>query len=287
MTRGFLWENLESEIAAEFESLAGHGLHDYEAPGGLSAVRSDLRKSLSNAREWLRDDHAEAAERYRNVSTPRRNWGAFLRLQVNLLVPPASCSRGHDLLDEENRKTQGDGRVACKKCNRDDTTAKRKKERGMKERLEVDRAGTTHHFTITARCDLHDAGDAAQLRDCEKCGGSGVYEVKGYITVNTYPDGRLGEIFVGVGKTTSTEAWIDQWARAASFALQYGAPVDEFFGKFVATRFEPSGATRHKVIKRCTSVLDYVARWVLLRFGTAETREKLAQTAASVEAVQP
>lgn len=157
----------------------------------------------------------------------------------------------------------------------------------MKERLQTDREGVTHHFTITAKCDLHSDGEITRMRECARCVGTGLYEVKGYVIANSYPDGRLGEIFIHIGKTSSNAAWVDQWARAASFALQYGAPVDEFFGKFVATRFEPAGPTKNKGIWRCTSILDYVSRWILGQFGTKETRDKLAQTAASTEEVQP
>jgi hypothetical protein len=160
----------------------------------------------------------------------------------------------------------------------------------MKERVHTEKRptveGVTHHFTVTAKCDLHDP-DSPLKGDCERCGGEGVYAVKGYIIANPYPDGRLGEIFLNVGKTSSSEAWVDQWARAISFALQYGAPVDELFGKFVAQSFEPSGPTKNKKIPRCSSILDYVAKWVLSTFGSALAREWVASLAPGSAEARP
>lgn len=56
---------------------------------------------------------------------------------------------------------------------------------------------------------------------------------------------------------------LDQWAIAASVALQMGADFESFIGKFVGSRFEPSGATKNKDIPRTTSPLDYIARFLL------------------------
>jgi ribonucleoside-diphosphate reductase alpha chain len=124
-----------------------------------------------------------------------------------------------------------------------------------RERLPEDRTGTTTHFTILTREESQD-------------GIPSVREVKGYITANTYPDGRLGEIFVRVGKAGSTEAWLDMWAVSCSIALQLGATVDELFSKFVGQRFEPSGSVKWlNGMTRCTSVVDMVAKYLLEKFG--------------------
>lgn len=130
----------------------------------------------------------------------------------------------------------------------------------MREKLPDVRPGVTHHFTIIA---AHPDG--------------GVQEIDGYIQTGIYDDGRLGEIFMRVGKTGTAEAAVmyEQWAIAASMALQYGVPVDAFFGKFLGTNFEPSGATTNKTIPRVTSVLDYVSRWVLSRYGSDEVRKQV------------
>jgi hypothetical protein len=271
--RGYLWENLEREIAEEFDFLSN------TAPicADRVAERRQWREgvlSLREEREFAREAEVFARE-YRSMrlrmAEQRRHTVPAARAQVSSpVVESSTCTKPYC------RRSRIAGRSWCQHHV---DIANRTKERGMKERLEVDRSGITHHFTITAKCDQHDAGDVLQAR-CERCGGSGVYEVKGYITTNTYPDGRLGEIFVGIGKTSSSEAWVDQWARAASFALQYGAPVDEFFGKFIAQNFEPSGATKNKRIPRCSSVLDYVARHILGKFGGDDMKRRVALMAA-------
>lgn len=120
---------------------------------------------------------------------------------------------------------------------------------GEREKLPGDRQGSTHHFAIYTG--LPEPGD---WLDC-------------YVQVGLYPDGRVGELFVKVGKSGEALAALDQWAMAVSFALQYGADARELLGKFVGQRFEPAGRTRGcEEIKQCSSVVDYVARWVLLRF---------------------
>lgn len=151
----------------------------------------------------------------------------------------------------------------------------------MRERMADLRTGVTHHFTIIARCNkLKCVAGKVGVENCSRCGGAGVREVDGYITCNTYDDGRLGEIFIRIGKAGNEEAIYEQWAISASMALQFGVPVDAYFRKFLATQFEPSGATKNTKIKRCTSVLDYVARYVLMNFGSKEAAEQAAQVAA-------
>ncbi len=124
-----------------------------------------------------------------------------------------------------------------------------------KEKLPANRVGITHHFTIIAKT----------------VDGEGVREVDGYLTTGEYDDGRLGEIFLKVGKSGDEAAWIDQWALTASVAIQHGASVENLFQKFVATNFEPSGFTKNPEIRSCTSILDYVARYILSKYGRVQT----------------
>lgn len=118
--------------------------------------------------------------------------------------------------------------------------------KSVRERLPDLREGTTHHFEISDR-----EGKS--------------YD--GYIQTGHYEDGRLGEVFIRFGKSGDASALLDQWAVSTSYALQYGVPPRELLQKFVGTRFEPEGSTSNKDIPRCTSVLDYVARWLLSRIG--------------------
>lgn len=91
--------------------------------------------------------------------------------------------------------------------------------------------------------------------------------VKGYLTTGVYPDGRLGEIFVRIGKPGSSDGMFDQWAIAFSVALQLGADLDNLCQKFVHTNFEPAGATNVPGIRRCSSIPDLICRWLLRHYG--------------------
>jgi len=118
------------------------------------------------------------------------------------------------------------------------------------ENLPDERTGFTQKFTVVN----------------ESKGG--VEQVEGYFQTGEYPDGRLGEIFIRVGKPGSEEALLDQWAISTSIALQYGAPVRQIFGKAINTRFKPYGSVLQvEGIKRCTSILDLIARCVIRRYG--------------------
>jgi hypothetical protein len=160
----------------------------------------------------------------------------------------------------------------------------------MRERMEDLRAGITHHFTIIAKCPklkcvagMVRIESSGEEKKCSRCGGTGTRDVDGYLTCNTYKDGRLGEIFIRLGRTGAEEAIYEHWAIAMSTALQFGVPVEPYFRKFIATQFEPAGATKNPNIPRCTSVLDYIARYVLSKY--VPVAETVAATAE--EAVQP
>jgi ribonucleoside-diphosphate reductase alpha chain len=65
----------------------------------------------------------------------------------------------------------------------------------------------------------------------------------------------------------------DAFATAISLALQYGVPLRVLVDKFVNTRFEPQGFTHHPQIHYAKSIMDYIFRWLALKFlpdnGTA------------------
>lgn len=143
-----------------------------------------------------------------------------------------------------------------------------------RERLPDLRSGITHHFIIVAKC--HKLKCVAGKVDdtdvvCNTCNGTGLEEVDGYITTGLYPDGRVGEIFVKVGGHASDRfVMLDQWAIAFSVALQHGATLAELCGKFTAQCFWPDGPTDNDAIKRCTSIVDYVCKWLRLQYGPKE-----------------
>jgi ribonucleoside-diphosphate reductase alpha chain len=90
---------------------------------------------------------------------------------------------------------------------------------------------------------------------------------EGYITVGMYGDGQPGEIFITMSKEGSTiSGLMDTIATMTSIALQYGVPLNVLVNKFSHMRFEPSGFTNNKDIPIAKSAIDYVFRWLALKF---------------------
>ena len=111
----------------------------------------------------------------------------------------------------------------------------------MRHRLPEERASITHKFSIAGH--------------------------EGYITVGLYPTGQPGEIFIKMAKEGSTVSGLmDAFATSISLALQHGVPLKVLCEKFAHTRFEPSGWTGNEQIGYAKSLMDYIFRWLNLRF---------------------
>ena len=90
---------------------------------------------------------------------------------------------------------------------------------------------------------------------------------EGYLTVGLYDNGQPGEIFITMAKEGSTVSGLmDSFATAVSLALQYGVPMKVLCDKFSHTRFEPSGWSPNPEIRYAKSVMDYIFRWLALKF---------------------
>lgn len=112
---------------------------------------------------------------------------------------------------------------------------------GERKRLPNDRKSITHRFTV----------DGA----------------KGLLTVGLYEDGRPGELFIRISNQGPTvEGLMDGMALLVSMALQRGASIEDMARKFKSGRFEPCGLTGNKKIPQATSLLDYIFRWMEMRF---------------------
>jgi ribonucleoside-diphosphate reductase alpha chain len=117
--------------------------------------------------------------------------------------------------------------------------------RAVRHRLEDERMSITHKFNV---------------------GGH-----EGYITVGLYRDGSPGELFITMAKEGSTVSGLmDSFACATSLALQHGVPLKLLCEKFAHTRFEPSGWTNNTDIGFAKSIMDYIFRWLQLRFLTGQ-----------------
>jgi ribonucleoside-diphosphate reductase alpha chain len=113
--------------------------------------------------------------------------------------------------------------------------------RAVRHKLKEERMSITHKFNI---------------------GGH-----EGYIIVGLYPDGEPGEIFIKMAKEGSTVSGLmDSFALAVSISLQHGVPLKLFCEKFAHTRFEPSGWSSNPDIGFAKSIMDYIFRWLQMRF---------------------
>jgi ribonucleoside-diphosphate reductase alpha chain len=113
--------------------------------------------------------------------------------------------------------------------------------RAVRHRLPEERASLTHKFSLSGH--------------------------EGYITVGLYPSGEPGEIFIKMAKEGSTVSGLmDSFATAISLSLQHGVPLKVLCEKFAHTRFEPSGWTGNEQIGYAKSIMDYIFRWLQLRF---------------------
>lgn len=90
-----------------------------------------------------------------------------------------------------------------------------------------------------------------------------------YIVVGLYPDGTPGELFIKLGKIGEEgHGFAEAWAQLFSVALQHGFKLEYLINKFKHMKFEPAGVTdsQNKDLKFADSIIDYVVRWMELRF---------------------
>jgi ribonucleoside-diphosphate reductase alpha chain len=137
--------------------------------------------------------------------------------------------------------------------------------RAVRHKLKEERMSVTHKFNI---------------------GGH-----EGYIIVGLYPSGEPGEIFIKMAKEGSTVSGLmDSFALAVSIALQHGVPLKLFCEKFAHTRFEPSGWSNNPDIGFAKSIMDYIFRWLQMRFLTGQQQflfENLRPRISGTPQVEP
>jgi len=98
-----------------------------------------------------------------------------------------------------------------------------------------------------------------------------------YLTVGLYPDtGKPGETFITTAKEGSTVAGLfDTIATLVSMCLQSGVPLKTLVRKFKDTRFEPAGFTNNEQIPMAKSIIDYVFRYIGMKYLTPEDKEEI------------
>src|SRR6266566_1108857 len=107
---------------------------------------------------------------------------------------------------------------------------------------------------------------------------------EGYLMVGLYADGSPGEIFVVMSKEGSTiSGLMDAFATSISIALQYGVPLRVLVNKFIHTRFEPAGMTNNPEIRFAKSVVDYIFRYLGLKYLSKEDQDAMGLAKTIVE----
>ncbi|OGN13652.1 MAG: ribonucleoside-diphosphate reductase, adenosylcobalamin-dependent [Candidatus Yanofskybacteria bacterium RIFCSPHIGHO2_02_FULL_43_22] len=98
-----------------------------------------------------------------------------------------------------------------------------------------------------------------------------------YLTVGFYPDTmQPGETFITTAKEGSTISGLfDTMATLTSMCLQSGIPLKTLVKKFKDMRFEPAGFTSNPNIPIAKSVIDYVFRYLGLKYLSPEDREEI------------
>lgn len=108
---------------------------------------------------------------------------------------------------------------------------------------------------------------------------------EGYMTSGQYDDGRLGEVFLKLGKQGSTLAGVmDAFSIAVSIGLQYGVPLSTFVQKFTNLKFEPAGMTDDPDVRMAQSIMDYIFRRLALDYLSFDERAELGIHTASERA---
>src|SRR5712692_4844769 len=128
----------------------------------------------------------------------------------------------------------------------------------LRKRLPDEREATIHKFSINGN--------------------------EGYLMVGLYADGSPGEIFVVMSKEGSTiSGLMDAFATSISIALQYGVPLKVLVNKLTHTRFEPAGMTNNPEIRFAKSVVDYIFRYLGLKFLSKEDQDALGLARTTLE----
>ena len=125
-----------------------------------------------------------------------------------------------------------------------------------RHRMPDERSAITHHFSIAGH--------------------------EGYLTVGLYPNGQPGEIFIRMAKEGSTIAGLMEcFGTVVSVSLQHGVPLKVLCDKLSHTRFEPLGWTGNEELGYAKSIMDYLFRWIELRFLSGKQVPLFVATSAA------
>lgn len=130
-----------------------------------------------------------------------------------------------------------------------------------RRKLPDERKSVTHKFQIKGHeiVNVCPHCDKEMSRESSGC--------KGYVNVGLFEDGTPGELFITLSRVGSTQrGFADSFAKSVSHGWQYGVPFQKTVSGFRGTMFEPMGYTTNPKIPQCSSIVDYVVRWLELQF---------------------
>jgi len=235
--------NKEAEAALKRHSFEA-AVATLKETGELVGVSEDVERLLATAMKGLtwknHIDMMAAAQKYLS--------GAISKT-INL----PSTATVQDVKDvikyafESGLKSVTVYRDGCKGSQPLTTGSKDSPEKTNRTRMADTRAALTHKFSI---------------------GGH-----EGYLTVGLYEDGTPGEIFISCSKAGSTlSGLLSAFSISVSIGLQCGTPLQTYIDKFSHVEFQPNGITKNPDIRFAKSIVDYVFRWMDVRFNkTTET----------------
>ncbi len=173
---------------------------------------------------------------------------------------PLATSKGGNTKGKEVKGASGDGAMRPPEIVERVVEKETVVYKPIRKRLPDERPSVTHKFSIAGH--------------------------EGYLHIGLYPDTRMpGEIFITMAKQGSTiSGLMDAFATAISIALQYGVPLEDLCTKFSHTRFEPSGFTNNKQIPIAKSIMDYIFRYLAIKFlGTVKEEESYMNPMQAVD----
>ncbi len=153
---------------------------------------------------------------------------------------PLATSKGGNTKGATTEAASGDGQATT--LEPEVKVVERVVHKSVRHRLPDERPSLTHKFSIAGH--------------------------EGYLHIGMYPDTKMpGEIFITMAKEGSTiSGLMDAFATSISIALQYNVPLEDLCNKFSHMRFEPNGFTNNRQIPIAKSIMDYIFRYLSMRF---------------------
>lgn len=153
---------------------------------------------------------------------------------------PLATSKGGNTKGATAEAASGDGQATT--LEPEVKVVERVVHKSVRHRLPDERPSLTHKFSIAGH--------------------------EGYLHIGMYPDTKMpGEIFITMAKEGSTiSGLMDAFATSISIALQYNVPLEDLCNKFSHMRFEPNGFTNNRQIPIAKSIMDYIFRYLSMRF---------------------